>query len=79
VLSVRSEISLDFCPSNGVTLAASEVRLRKFMSLFLLYLRVDPNKSVALHFLITHDETSKQIVIYNDDYTFVVFSYGILH
>jgi len=43
------------------------------MSFFFISLGVDPSKSVALHLPLAHDETSRQIASYNDDYKFVDF------
>ena len=34
---------------------------------------VDPSKSVASHLRVAHDETPKQIAIYNDDYNLLHF------
>ena len=39
---------------------------------------VDPSKSVTSHLRVAHDETPKQIAIYNDDYKFDAFSHSIL-
>ena len=48
----------------------SEVRLPETMSFFLLSLEIDPSESIALHLFVAHDETSRQMAVYNDDYKF---------
>ena len=50
-------------------------------SIYLLFLSlgVIRSESDALHFLVSHDEISRQIVICNDDYKFVAYPYSILH
>ena len=56
-------------PSIVTSLAVSEVHLlRKPMSLFSRSLGVDFSESVALHLSVAHNETLRQIAIYNDKY-----------
>jgi len=40
--------------------------------------RVLPSEFVALYFPEIHDETRRQITIYNDDYKFSVYPHSIL-
>jgi len=73
------ELFLDFSHlsvslSDVIPLAISDVRPpRKLIYLFVLSLGVTPSEYDALHLLVTHDEISKQIVIYNDDYKFAAY------
>ena len=72
-------LQISVSPTNVILLAVSEVCLsRKLMSFFPLHLRVEPSESIALHLLVAHDETSRQIAICNDDYRFAAFSHSIL-
>jgi len=65
--------------TNVILLAVFEVCLsRKLMSFFPLDLRVEPSESIALHLLVAHDETSRQIAIYNNDCKIALFSHSIL-
>ena len=48
------------------------------MHLFLLSLKVKSSKLIALHLPVAHDETPRQIAIYNGNYKFVAFSHSIL-
>ena len=56
----------------------SEVRLSKKPMSFSLSLEVEPSESIALHLLVTHDETFRHIAICYDDYKFAAFSHSIL-
>ena len=74
----KKNFQISVSPSNGIPLPVYEVRPRKFLSLFSLYLGVDSSESVALHLPIEHDKTPGHIAICNDDYIFDVFSHSIL-
>lgn len=47
---------------------------RKSIYLFVVL----PSESIALHFLIMHDDISRQTILYSDVYKFITYPYNIL-